>query len=293
MNNSVSYSSRNDFIIENSNNDNELIKYDIKKSNSFMYISLNKTLEFKSGDGRIIKFSLIRTKINFNLLVEKNNSIINESMAGKLIDINMPYRKYEHINMAGELIDVSIPHRKDKSIYEVFDNLDKAISRYTLNNNNKVLKFNSYSLEFLIEDLEKILFHEQYPWDDKKYVKRLNRLCYLYFLDMFIKQSSNIMRKTQLQTVYKNLDTVINPVNSTKPPSNVSELNRLLWYYTYIKYKCQNKCDNDNFEAFKSNIKNNLIELLEGFENIDLYCKNDPGHIIEDDIYSSSIENLV
>lgn len=136
-----------------------------------MYISLNKTLEFKSGDGGITKFALIRTKINFNLILEKDE-------------------KQSKINMGGELIDVSIPHRKDESIKEVFNNMDKAISRYNITNKNKILKFNSYSLEFLIDDLEKILFHvAEYPWDDNKYVKRLNRLCYLlynFFICLYI-----------------------------------------------------------------------------------------------------------
>ena len=153
-----------------------------------MYISLNKTLEFKSGNGGVTKFALVRTKINFNLVAE------NEGTSKTL-------------NMGGELIDVSIPHRKDKSINDVFNHLDKAISRYTVTNKDKSLEFNSYSLLFLIEDLEKILFHvAEYPWDDNKYVKRLNRLCYLYFLDMFIRERNNLNRKSILQSINKKMN---------------------------------------------------------------------------------------
>jgi len=277
---SYNYNSLCDFIIEDGKKDTELIRHDLKDSNSFMYISLNKTLEFTSGDGGITKFALIRTKVNFNLLVEKNN-------------------KKRQINMSGELIDVSIPHRKDKSINEIFDKLDKAISRYTLTEKNKSFEFNSYSLEFLIEDLEKILFHvAEYPWDDKKYVKRLNRLCYLYFLDMFIKQRNNYTRKNLLKTTFNKLDEgegeggINSPIKGNKPEDSVSELDRLMWYYTYVKFKTGKKYKT-KFEDFTNNIKNNLNELLEGFETIDIYCKNGPGDIKEEGIYSSSISGLI
>jgi len=166
--NNNTYNTVNDKYIEFGDSESEINIYELKDNDSFMFISFNKALEFKSGDGGITKFALIRTKINFNAMLQTKN-------------------KEEHKNVGGELIDVSVPHRKDVSIQEVFDNIGKAISRYTINHESEHLNFNSYSLLFLIEDLEKILFHvAEYPWDDNKYAKRLNRLCYLYYLDMFI-----------------------------------------------------------------------------------------------------------
>ena len=66
---SYNYSSLSDTIIEKGSNDSEIVKHDIKDSNSPMYISYNNTLEFPSGDGGITKFALIRTKIDFGIIL--------------------------------------------------------------------------------------------------------------------------------------------------------------------------------------------------------------------------------
>lgn len=289
----IGYNYLSDFSINDGRNDSELIRQDIGNNDSFMYISMNKSLEFKSGDGGITKFALIRTKVNFNLTIEKQNSKRN-------------------INMAGELIDVSIPHRKDKSIYEVFDKYDRAISRYTMNatdcSNSYCLKdsgishektsfdFNSYSLEFLIEDLEKILFHvAEYPWDDNKYVKRLNRLCYLYFLDMFIKQDSNLKRKIKLKDTMKQI-LQDKKIVGDKPKDDIHELDRLIWYFFYVKNKTNNKFDlKYEFKEFEDNIHTNIEQIWKGFSNISKYSSiiNGPGNIKENNIYDSSINELI
>jgi len=287
------YNYISDFIIEDGNNDKELFKSDIGNNTTPLYISLNKTLEFKSGDGGITKFALVRTKINFNLKLsgvsvweERNGEYIEKKNSEKII------------NMAGELIDVSLPHRKDKSINEVFEKYDKAISRYTMNesdsysqnNSQNSFKFNSYSLEFLIEDLEKILFHvAKFPWDDNKYVKRLNRLCYLYFLDMFIKQRINRTRINLLVSAKVGLKKT-KPVVGDKPGHNVSELKRLVWYYNYVKYKAKNYPA--EFSTFSENIQNNLDELLKGFKNLDSYRKSQ-GNLEEKKIYDTSIKQVI
>ena len=273
------YNYLSDFLIKEGKHANQLIQKFINNKKSYMYISWNRTLEFKSGDGGITKFALIRTKINFNLDIEKKNS-------------------EKIINMAGELIDVSIPHRKDKSINEVFEKYDKAISRYTMNESDsysqnhsqKSFEFNSYSLEFLIEDLEKILFHvAKFPWDDNKYVKRLNRLCYLYFLDMFIKQRINRTRINLLVSAKVGLKKT-KPVVGDKPGHNVSELKRLVWYYNYVKYKAKNYPT--EFSTFSENIQNNLDELLKGFKNLDSYRKSQ-GNLEEKKIYDTSIKQVI
>ncbi len=283
------YNSLSDFSINDGENKSQLIRRNIGNNDSFIYISLNKSLEFKSGDGGITKFSLIRTKINFNLNIEKKNTKRN-------------------INMAGELIDVSIPHRKDKSIYEVFERYSRAISRYTMNSNDcgesycvqdsgvihdkKSFSFNSYSLEFLIEDLEKILFHvAEYPWNDNKYFKRLNRLCYLYFLDMFIKQDSNLKRKIKLKNTIKQI-LQNKKIVGDKPTDDIYELDRLVWYFTYIKNKAKNNYKNE-FDEFEKNIHTNITQIWKGFNNISKYSKNGPGNLTSDKIYTSSIKELI
>ena len=188
-----------------------------------------------------------------------------------------------------------------------YDNLDNAIKRFTLTyDDNKAINLNSYSLEFLIEDLEKVLFHvADYPWNDNKYVKRLNRLCYLYFLDMFIKERSNIKRKKLLQNIYNAIsnDKIITKLKN-KPEKNITELNRMLWYYSYVKSKIiiNSKFIKTELKTFKKNILTNLSELLIGFQNIDDYCDNcskkntkckGRAMINKDIVYNSSIYNLV
>ena len=177
------------------------------------------------------------------------------------------------------MIDVSLPHKKDTSINHVFDNLSKAISRFTMTQGDNSLEFNSYSLQFLIEDLEKILFHvAEFPWNDNKYAKRLNRLCYLYFLDSFVKQTNNIDRsKLVKNTLYEinKVNTV--PLTGNSPDESVSELDRLTWYFHYVKLKAGDKFGNE-LNTFKQNIERNLKELGNGFSSIDEYCKMGPGN---------------
>tara|TARA_B110000211_G_scaffold186207_1_gene211337 strand:+ start:2113 stop:3660 length:1548 start_codon:yes stop_codon:yes gene_type:complete len=272
--NKSKYNGLVDFITEDGAQGNELVRHDLKNSKSCMYISLNKTLEFTSGDGGITKFALVRTKVNFNLLWKTKKGTT-------------------QINVGGELIDVSIPHRKDKSINHVFDNLKEAISRYTVSESGKSIQFNSYSLKFLIEDLEKILFHvAEFPWDDNKYVKRLNRLCYTYFIEMFIKQKYNKNRKKQLEKVLKALSGKRTKVAGTSPKDSVSELDRMLWYYNLIVDRANGKYAKQ-LNEFKANIVINLKELLVGFKNIDSYCNKGDAVVKEDEIYTSTAKTLV
>ena len=58
------------------------------------------------------------------------------------------------------------------------------------------MSFLSYSLEHIIEDLEKMLYHENiFPWNDGKYAKRVNRLFYLSFIELFRLLNNNESRK--------------------------------------------------------------------------------------------------
>ena len=160
--------------------------------------------------------------------------------------------------------------------------------------NSKKIVFNSFSLLFLMKDLEKVLFHvAEYPWDDIKYKKRLNRLIYLYFIDMFIKLDSNHKRKKRIKIVKKKINEPFKPNNTTqtKPTNKIQNLDRLLFYYNIVaKKSIQNY--NSELEDFINTINVNLNIIYEAFININNYCDNGPGDINEHDLYSMSIKNL-
>src|SRR5690606_38761436 len=120
-------------------------------------------------------FNLTRTKLHFTLQDQDGNQ--------------QP--------VEGELIDVSINHRDDTRLRHFFEHLGSQIVTYTLKHpdTDVTLTFKSYSLEYVTSDLEGILFLSfEVPWEDPKYVKRLNRLMYVYFIDIFVKRADTSAR---------------------------------------------------------------------------------------------------
>tara|TARA_B110000208_G_scaffold77461_1_gene99251 strand:- start:210 stop:1637 length:1428 start_codon:yes stop_codon:yes gene_type:complete len=266
---------RSDFFVKRGENNN-FQEYDINSDNNTnLVISRNEALEFISGDGNITKFTLIRTKIYFYLTMIKNNKI-------------------KVIQRGGELIDVSIPHRKDKSIYTIFDNFSLSFKEYKINYENRAFTFISYSLDLLIEDLEKILFHvAKFPWDDNKYVKRLNRLCYLYYLEMFVDGISNYNKILIIKKTRKKLNKCYN--TKVKYTAILRNFSRILRYKDEI---CNKIVDVDNadihneFDIFIDNININLDILESGINSINLFCLQGPTNI-ESNLYDTSIKNIL
>jgi hypothetical protein len=259
------------YIVRNNNNNVEEydLLYNVKEDNS-MVISVNKALEFQSGDGGTTKFALVRTKIYFFLTMAQNNKI-------------------KIINRGGELIDVSIPHRKDKST-----DIDFSFKEYTLNFDNKSFSFLSYSMDLLIEDLEKILFHvAEYPWDDNKYFKRLNRLCYLYYLEMFLNNYTTIKKNNILNKTKNNIKKCVNNIHKKKL-NTLHSFDRLIWYWE--KLCLQINDDNTNLtkelHQFRDNINKNLDILLLGIVQINLFCSKGPMDIANN-LYNSSVKNIL
>ena len=148
-------------------------KYFDHNDRNEMYISWNNSLEFAVNSGeQIIKFALVRSKINFKAIFETPD--------GKHIDC---------LNMGGEFIDISIPHRKgyesEHFFYNKHDQIYKQIdfkphdhtTQFKLLYKGLNIPFHSYSLQYFIFDLNKMLFSEHpFVWEDPKYGKRLYRL---------------------------------------------------------------------------------------------------------------------
>lgn len=177
-NTSKDYIKKNNYIIEFNGQKKQF--YDVENNNIFTYTSINKTLDFPPVKGKTnihTSFHLIRSKINFNITMKDKTT-----------------KKHTKFSIGGELIDVSIIHKKDITLQHFFDNKKNYISKilwkegYTNIYPNKVQSFsiNCYSLNYIYKDVSKILFEtEQFPWDTPKYEKRLYRLFYTCFVNLF------------------------------------------------------------------------------------------------------------
>ena len=169
--------------LSNSFNNNKIVRQKINNNNnnnnSFMYNSINKALRIKTTNNRLLKFYLTRIKITFNLHLE--NKINGQNI----------------IPIGGELIDVSIG--KDESSANFYKNKHNYIDTITLTQNtgfyiNSIKSFdlNIYFFKYLYKYLKFILMDTLYlPWEDLKYKKRLYRLFFITFIDVF----KNIKKK--------------------------------------------------------------------------------------------------
>jgi hypothetical protein len=151
--------------------------YLLDPTENMLFIQANETLDFPAGGNRT-KFNLVRTKIGFNYIFNGKN-----------------------ITIGGELIDVSLPHRLDNNVGHFFAHTN-YISQYQLSFAEKKLVFYSYTLKYLASDLEYILFDfVNVPWKTPKYEKRLNRLFYLYFIDLFLVLGDNTERRNIIKRI--------------------------------------------------------------------------------------------
>ncbi len=214
--------------------DSDYVLYlqDNNKQRDIFNISYNTALHFytnKNSQEPLLKiFNLIRTKMVFQVEVLDEN-------------YNLQF-----INLSGELIDVSIAHRcSDIEMQSFYFDYNKSVQQYSITNyKNKFhpdnivlgenkLDFFSYSIEYLIEDLEKILYYEnKFPWDDKKYKKRIYRICLLSFLQLLEIFKSNSLRIFYLMNLFKYCKLFL---RKTIVPSQIHK------YYTRIHYFETNK----------------------------------------------------
>lgn len=173
------------------NHESDTLLWIIDNTNTETYVSYNEALTFEKD--RLIKFNLVRMKYGFtvNYLDKRTNSL-------------------ENVSIGGELIDVSIGHRDDMSVNKFYKELRNNISLFelTLLNDTKI-EFRSYSLTYLFKDIYRILFVDiTYPWNDIKYVKRLNRMFYIGYIDLFTKFTDNKNRVEYLGL----LDEIMNSI---------------------------------------------------------------------------------
>ncbi|VVU95437.1 hypothetical protein CPAV1605_1188 [seawater metagenome] len=134
-----------------------------RTNSSSIYVSYNSTLDFAKS-----KFNLMRAKVNFaSEFQTANGQVIKKNLNGELIDVS--------------IIDLKTLKLPGMSVHEDLS----RVRQYTDSSLGIKMQFKSYSLKFFIHDLVFIIFENaEYPWDDRKYAKRLARLFFLYLIDM-------------------------------------------------------------------------------------------------------------
>ncbi|ARF12190.1 hypothetical protein Klosneuvirus_4_5 [Klosneuvirus KNV1] len=234
---------------------------------SEMYTSVNKTLTFKKGPN-IASFSLIRIKMSLNAYFTSTN------------------KKTEMIKLDGELIDISIVKKDDSNLAHFFEHKDKYISTYTIGHDKEAVKFQAYSLEYLLEDLERMLFIDtEFPWDDAKYAKRIKRIMFMYFIMLMINQTLNNEKRAKYMSLIKNniieqankdhkqalKNIAIFLENSEENYPKIYPFRELVKNLALILMK--NNLDKAKLDEYLKTINDNIEVLSKGFGGLDQYCK--------------------
>lgn len=253
---------------------------DIENGDTVMNVAYNTTLVFRAGAKRerLVRFDLVRTKVNL---------LLTDAMGKQQF-------------VGGELIDVSMGHADATDFGHFFDHLDQYVREYTMNQDGAVLRFKSYSTEYLMLDLEMILFLSGMPWEDAKYAKRINRLVYLYFVDLFMKVSDGDQRLRLLTDLR---DDVLLPLLKTPQnarggvlkfkanhPRKDLALDNLFTHLTVLAGRIQSAGDKAEFKAMIELFLENVDFLLKTLRSIRTYCERD-GIVTSQAIYSGDTQD--
>ena len=282
--------------------ENTITMYVLNPKENMIFIQANETLDFPSASNRT-KFNLVRTKIGFNYVFNGKTMII-----------------------GGELIDVSLPHRYDKNVEHFFEHTN-YISQYQLSFVDKKLVFYSYTLKYLVSDLEYILFDfVNVPWKTPKYEKRLNRLFYLYFIDLFLvlgdnTERRNIIKRLQYGIFNKTIkkDEYSSNISSTVLPSlrklmtgadrfnsklvredDDPNTSRLMFYNLLVRLeeilleveRSKDPSDVNNYNNMMELLKENCKFVLTAFNGITEYCSTE-GKINMRVLYNNEFSALI
>ncbi len=256
-----------------------------------LYVSFNDSIEFVSSKRLLLtKFNLIRTKFNFNIYTQRRITLEQQDIKEKMHEIG------------GELIDVSVSHKDDADVQHFFDdiyinvikiqyieppsgflfkNLDSSYDQYT------------YSLEYMYYDLHKIIFKlYEYPWDERKYKKRLYRLFFISIIHYFggesgreIKDIEGVNKRVHdiydyIKKVYDLIfiidDSVLNCLKYKKRMNKTShklskELNQLPIVFDLNKYTNKHLISvlKDSMKVLeKVLVSNNLLKNNNKYDNV-------------------------
>ena len=210
----------NQVILNSSNND------------TFMYTNINSALKIYTNK-RTLEFNLTRTKINFNIYMYNN----------------IDNTKLNKMSIGGELIDVSIGH--DSASEKFYKSKNIYTDKIFITKNNELFDINIYSYKYLYLDLHFILFETVYlPWSDIKYKKRLYRIFYITFIDLFTTIKYNSLNNKHIRVIIQYYTLIYNMItkfnNDTFIKKNIEKISKLLSRSKFTEllgnFKCKKKC---------------------------------------------------
>jgi hypothetical protein len=138
----------------------ELLTHIPRIPKSPFFISRNTAIRFRRKDDTYNSFDLLRMKYNMKVQVG-----------------DAP------ISVPSEVIDVGIPKKDDNTISTLIKGASKWLVKYTYTTPQVTFQFWAPSLNYMIKDVDEVLFKQnEYPWNDKKIAKRLQR----YFLGLLV-----------------------------------------------------------------------------------------------------------
>ena len=166
------YAGQQDYLYEEEDKDGEqeIVAKPISKDNSWIMISINKTLGWSliNDPNKVVRFDLVRSKVQFEYTFKKDGEVRRRPIGG-------------------ELIDISIPHENSFGLRELLDHYNEYITKFTIRLDRDDEGFNivSENIEGLAEDLLNILLNDnERIWKASKYEKRVNRLFLLSIIEM-------------------------------------------------------------------------------------------------------------
>ena len=261
---------RQDFIIRkdpaSQNTLVNLLKND--ESKHALYVSVNEALSFMKNN-HLTEFNLIRMKMCMHGIVENNVSRL----------------------IYGEVIDVTLPTEKDYGLNKLYttEKTDDVFTRIHFEDNDFNFSFNTYSIYYLIKDLEKMLFYDnEYPWEDLKYSKRINRLMFLYFADLLDNRKGvmpiEIQKKVlELQSALNSLKNNFNPDEKAKfqavIKTNTDYFKKYNYYIQNLLIAMQRLLNNQNINKeemikFINVVLDNINVYVNAFNGLFTYLKN-------------------
>jgi len=276
-----------EFAEVNDDGEKETVVYNISDKTNYIYVQYNTALQFSDAANFQRHFNLTRTKINFNATyVNKNGKQITSSYGG-------------------ELIDVSLAHRNSSGVEHFWEHQNDFLREYTLKYNDDSITFNAYSIAYIVEDLEDVIYKQSdRPWKDKKYKKRVNRTFYFYFLDLFDKIPSNLERIELLTQLYnvvyristgENSEIILKSLDSlyTKMDSKNLLMKELITQIIRL-YKIQQEdgSEKEAFKAYNDVLIANLETIINGFKQTAEFCSVSKGKFDEEKLYNTNVDSL-
>ena len=253
----------------------EIVAYDIDEFNkipSDYYISINNSLSYNLQD-LLMKFNLVRMKVNF---------------VTEIIDSE---GKKRLLNLGGELIDISIAHKDTANLDKFFEKVNENIKEFRVEKPIS-FSFKAYSLEYFIHDLELILFETvKLPWLDNKYKKRINRLLFLYFVDLLALRTSIDIKEEYLLGAIRDIQGSLNNPKILEEKLNQKIIDSKTFNLHFAKFFEELKRiikegsgDKEKFKDFIDNVNNNFQIMLDTIRELKNYIK-DEGVLNQTEIY--------